>query len=125
MEFNDNRPIWLQIYDCIAASLLGGERAEGERIPSVRETAAALQVNPNTAMRAYEKLQNEGIIFQRRGIGFFVAEGARAALLETQRRRFIAEEAPALFERMRRLGITPDELIRLYHLQNPDHENRQ
>ncbi len=126
MEFNERQPIWLQIYEWICERILSGQWPEGERIPSVRECSATLQVNPNTAMRAYEKLQNERFVYNTRGIGHFVAEGARQRIREEQRRRFIEEELPALGARMRRLGITPAEFTEFYNLyQLRNDENQQ
>ena len=77
IQFTEEKPIWRQIYELIAMRILSGEWAEMERIVSVREMAAAVGVNPNTVMRSYEKLEADGIIFNRRGIGFFVSEGAK------------------------------------------------
>lgn len=77
MQFNDNQPIWLQIYDHACRAIVSGRWPERERIPSIRELAVTLQVNPNTVMRAYDKLGSDGLILIRRGMGFFVAEGLR------------------------------------------------
>ena len=71
-QFSDDKPIWRQIYDMIAMRVLSGQWQEEERIVSVREMAASVGVNPNTVMRSYEHLEAVGIIFNRRGIGFFV-----------------------------------------------------
>lgn len=75
MQFNDNQPIWFQIYDHACRAIVSGRWPERERIPSIRELAVTLQVNPNTVMRAYDKLGSDGLILIRRGMGFFVAEG--------------------------------------------------
>ena len=77
MQFNDNQPIWLQIYDHACRAIVSGRWPERERIPSIRELAVTLQVNPNTVMRAYDKLGSDGLIPIRRGMGFFVAEGSQ------------------------------------------------
>lgn len=76
MQFNDTQPIWLQIYDYACRAILAGRWTEQARIPSVRELAVTLEVNPNTVMRAYDKLETDGVIITRRGMGFFVTEGA-------------------------------------------------
>ena len=76
MEFRQNRPIYLQIADLIADDILNGKWQPGARIPSVRELSVSVEVNPNTAMRAYAYLQDQGIIVNRRGIGYFAAQGA-------------------------------------------------
>ena len=80
MQFSEEKPIWRQIYEFIAMRILSGEWCESERIMSVREMAASVGVNPNTVMRSYEKLETDGIIYNRRGVGFFVSEGARERL---------------------------------------------
>lgn len=70
MQFNDTQPIWLQIYDYACRAILAGRWTEQARIPSVRELAVTLEVNPNTVMRAYDKLETDGVIITRRGMGF-------------------------------------------------------
>ena len=77
MELNQNKPIYLQIADGISEKILSGELKEGDRILSVRELGSELGVNPNTAMRSYEKLTMDGILYNQRGIGYFVADGAK------------------------------------------------
>ena len=110
MEFNDNRSIYIQIYDSICERILGGELKADERIMSVREYGAEIGVNPNTVMRSYEKLTSEGIIYNKRGIGYFVSADARAIVLRTQRKEFIERELPAIRRRMQLLGIDFSEL---------------
>ena len=108
MEFNDNRSIYIQIYDSICERILGGELKADERIMSVREYGAEIGVNPNTVMRSYEKLEADGIIFNRRGIGFFVAEGAKDHIKQLERKKFMDEELPKLKERLSHIGLTID-----------------
>ena len=105
MQFNDNQPIWLQIYDHACRAIVSGRWPERERIPSIRELAVTLQVNPNTVMRAYDKLGSDGLILIRRGMGFFVAEGSQARTLEAQRHEFIRVELHTMFARMDELGM--------------------
>lgn len=105
MQFSEDKPIWRQIYDLIAKHILSGEWPEGERIVSVREMASQVGVNPNTVMRSYERLEADGIIFNRRGIGFFVAESARERLLALLREKFMTEELPKLREQLLLLGL--------------------
>lgn len=105
VQFNEDKPIWRQIYELIARRILSGEWPEQERIVSVREMAASVGVNPNTVMRSYERLEADGVIFNRRGIGFFVAEGARERLREIERKKFMDEELPKLRERLLLLGL--------------------
>ena len=74
MEFNDNKPIYVQISDGFCEQVLSGKLAPGERVPSVREWGATIGVNPNTVARSYDMLTETGVIYQKRGIGFFVCE---------------------------------------------------
>lgn len=111
MEFNGNKSIYLQICDAICEHILSGTLSPGERIPSVREYGAEIGVNPNTIMRSYEKLTAEGIIYNRRGIGYFISEDARTIVLDTQRKEFIENELPQIRKRMALLGIDPSILI--------------
>ena len=112
MEFNNNRPIYLQICDAICEQILSGELRPDERIPSVREYGADIGVNPNTVMRSYEKLTGEGIIYNKRGIGYFISKNAKKIVLEAQRKDFIENELPAILKRMELLGIDPSVLKR-------------
>ena len=108
MQFSEDKPIWRQIYELIAMRILSGEWMECERIVSVRELAAEVGVNPNTVMRSYEKLDADGIIFNRRGLGYFVAEGAKEHIKQLERQKFIDEELPKLRERLALLGLMID-----------------
>ncbi|MBQ5828928.1 MAG: GntR family transcriptional regulator [Alistipes sp.] len=106
MNFSDDKPIWRQIYELIAMRVLSTEWSEGSRIVSVRELASEVGVNPNTVMRSYENLERDGIIFNRRGIGFFVSEGAVEHIRNLERQKFMDEELPKLQERLSLLGLT-------------------
>jgi len=110
MEFDNNRPIYLQIADAICDRVLSGELAAGDRILSVREYGASIGVNPNTVARSYERLTGLGVIYQQRGIGFFVADDAKELILRDARERFLKEELPAFAERAKLLGISPKEI---------------
>lgn len=111
MEFDPNKPIYLQICDNICEQILSGGLAPESRILSVREYGASIGVNPNTVARSYEKLTDAGIIYNKRGIGYFVACPARDIILEQQRREFLENEAPQFIKRMRLLGIDPSEIL--------------
>lgn len=111
MEFNSNKSIYLQICDNICEKILSGELQPEARIPSVREYGADIGVNPNTVMRSYEKLTNEGIIFNRRGIGYFISQDAQKTVLEAQRQDFIENELPQILKRMKLLGIDPKDVL--------------
>lgn len=110
MEFDSNKSIYLQICDAICEQILSGDLAPDARIPSVREYGADIGVNPNTVMRSYEKLTSEGIIYNKRGIGYFISPEARELVLEAQRKDFLENELPAIRRRMELLGIDPSML---------------
>ena len=105
MNFNADKPIYLQIADSISDRILSGQLKGEDRIPSVRDYGADLGVNPNTMMRVYEKLTADGVLYNKRGIGYFVAEDARELILEAQRKEFIEKDVPAIRERLALLGL--------------------
>lgn len=111
MEFNANKSIYLQICDAICEQILSGTLRPDERIPSVREYGADIGVNPNTVMRSYEKLTGEGVIYNRRGIGYFISPGARDIILEAQRKDFLENELPEICRKMRLLGISEERFL--------------
>ena len=105
MEFRSNQAIFLQIADYICDQILSGKFPVGERIVSTRELAIELSVNPNTAMRAYEHLQQQGIIFNRRGMGFFVDDTALDKIREMRRQRFYEQDLPDFIKKIKQLGL--------------------
>ena len=111
MEFSENKSIYLQICDAICERILSGELAPDSRIPSVREYGAEIGVNPNTVMRSYEKLTGEGIIYNKRGIGYFISPDAQKIVMETQKEEFLKNERPQILKRMKLLGIDPKEVF--------------
>ena len=111
MEFNSNKSIYLQICDAICEQILSGTLKPDERIPSVREYGSEIGVNPNTIMRSYEKLTADGIIYNRRGIGYVISPDALQTVLEAQRKEFMEEELPQILRRMKLLGIDPSTLV--------------
>lgn len=110
MEFRKQKPIYLQIAERLMEQILAGDPAEDDRMPSVRDVAAAMGVNPNTVMRTFEHLQGEDIIYNRRGVGYFVSPDAKKKILDEQRREFLEEELPLIRQRMKMLGIGPEAL---------------
>ena len=112
MEFNQNKPIYLQIADGILEKILSSELKEGDRILSVRELRAELGVHPNTVMRSYEKLTLDGIIYNQRGIGYFVADGARSVALEKMRADFLENELPQILRRLELLELDPKDYLK-------------
>jgi len=114
MEFRQNQAIYLQIADHISERILSGTWKEGERIPSIREMSEAIEVNPNTVMRSYGYMQDLDIIYNQRGIGYFVAEDAYKKTLEQKKRSFIRRELPRIFRTMDLLHLTCEDLKVLY-----------
>ena len=114
MEFDQHKPIYLQIADAICERILTGTWPEGERIPSVRECGISLEVNPNTVARSYDELSSEGIIHNKRGIGYFVSPGAKTVIREKQRSSFISGDLKEVFRKMEILGISIEDISSLY-----------
>jgi DNA-binding transcriptional regulator YhcF (GntR family) len=114
MEYNKHQAIYLQIAEFVANNILAGNWPKGEKIASVREMAGSMQVNPNTIMRTYTHLSDEGILFNKRGIGFFVAEDAPSRILKMQKEKFIKETLPSVFAKMDLLGIGFKDLKVIY-----------
>lgn len=110
MEFSENKPIYLQIADSIMDSIMRGELPAGERLPSVRDYAVNAAVNPNTVMRTFTWLQQQELIFMKRGIGYFVADDASGRILGMRRKNFIEHEAGYFMERLASFGVTPEQL---------------
>lgn len=113
MEYSEHKPIYLQNVDLMQEKILQGDWREEERIPSVREMGAMVGVNPNTIVRSYQLLESQEIIYNKRGLGYFVKEGAVARIKENMKREFIANELPQFKAKARMLGITKDELVEL------------
>ena len=111
MQFKDHKPIFLQIAERICDEILGGKYPEGERLPSVREYAAELEVNVNTVVRSFDWLSQKDIIFNKRGMGYFISQGAREAILSLRKKEFFEEQLPEFFRTMKALGITLEEVI--------------
>ena len=110
MEFRKQKSIYQQIADRLMDQLLAGTPPADERMPSVRDVAISLGVNPNTVMRSFDYLQQEGIIYNRRGVGYFASPDAKEKILAIQRREFLEEDLPVIKQKMRLLGISIDEL---------------
>jgi GntR family transcriptional regulator len=110
-EWNDTEPIYRQLHDRVVAMILDEVLKEGDPIPSVRNVAAEYRVNPITVLKAYQQLADEGLVESKRGRGMFVNAGARALLLEGERRKFLENEWPKIRDKVRRLGLTPEELL--------------
>lgn len=115
MTFKESRPIYLQIADRICDEIRQGLYAEEGRIPSVREYAVTVEVNVNTVVRSYEWLQGQEIIYNRRGLGYFVSPGASEKILTLRKTAFLNVELPEFFKQIRSLGIPIEEIVRMYN----------
>jgi GntR family transcriptional regulator len=106
-----DKPVYVRLRETIADAILAGKYADGDPLPSVRALAAEEQANPLTVAKAYQGFQDEGLVVVKRGVGMFVAPGARARLREAERSRFLDDEWPKIRARMNRLGIDAGQLI--------------
>jgi len=116
MEFNAHKPIYLQICSQLYEQILRGELKADDRILSVRDYGIQLGVNPNTIMRSYETMTNAGIIYNKRGIGYFISAEAKDIVLKQMRKEFIEKELPDLVKKMKLLDIGLDEIKSSYEL---------
>jgi GntR family transcriptional regulator len=106
------KPVYVRLREVIADAILAGRFNDGDPLPSVRALAAEEGANPLTVAKAYQGFQDEGLIVVKRGVGMFVAPGARTRLRDSERATFIRDEWPAIRERMKRLGIDVDDLMK-------------
>jgi DNA-binding transcriptional regulator YhcF (GntR family) len=128
MNFKENKPIYLQVADVIADDIVSGKYPENGRIPSVRDFAVALEVNANTVVHSYDYLQSNEIVYNRRGLGYFVTVGARNRILEIRRKAFLDEDIRIFFRSIDTLGISLNDIETLYNKyqsENNHHENNK
>ena len=116
MEFANKQAIYLQIADYICDRILKQDWQEGEKVPSIRDTAVRVEVNPNTVLRTYTFLQDQGIIYNKRGIGYFVSEDGYRKTLAFKKQNFVNEELPKVFHTMNVLDMQPKDLE--YYFRN-------
>jgi GntR family transcriptional regulator len=112
ITWNDNAPIYRQLRDHVVAMILDGVLKQGDALPSVRQVAADFQLNPITVSKAYQELVDEQLVEKRRGLGMYVTDGARDALLHSERERFLREEWPQLFARLKRMNLDLQTLMK-------------
>jgi GntR family transcriptional regulator len=112
IEWSDGAPIYRQLKERVVAMMLDGLLKPGDALPSVRQVAADYRLNPITVSRAYQELADEALVEKRRGLGMYVMEGASEKLLASERDRFLREEWPLVLERIQRLGLSLDKLLR-------------
>jgi GntR family transcriptional regulator len=115
ITWNDNTPIYRQLRDRVVAMILDGALKPGDALPSVRQVAADFQLNPITVSKGYQELVDEELVEKRRGLGMYVTEGAREALMKSEREHFLREEWPALFARIERMNLDLGTLLKHAH----------
>jgi GntR family transcriptional regulator len=111
MQFNNNQSIYIQIAALLEEEILSGRWQEEERIPSVRELGMELEVNPNTVMRSFEMAQADELIYNKRGLGYFVKKGARVVILTRRKKDFTEQEIPAFVQKMQLLQLNTAEIL--------------
>lgn len=111
MHFKEGKAIYLQIAEHLMGEIVQGIYPEDERMPSVREYAGKVEVNVNTLVRTYDWLQQQDIIYTKRGLGYFVCAGACERIRMVQREQFFCDTLPEVFRQMQTFGITTEELI--------------
>ncbi len=115
MEFSDPKGIYQQIADRIQEQILQGIWVAGDQVPSVREMAVELGVNPNTVARSYQTLVELRILENQRGRGFFVTEEAVSSIVHTLRNEFLDKDLPKIIKTMQLLSIGPEEIAIHFH----------
>ena len=110
MIFSNDKAIYVQMADRLCDEIVAGTYKDDDRIPSVREYAVMLQVNTNTAVKAYDQLARDGIIYNKRGLGYFVTAGASREIKKARKREFMKQTLPELFRQMRLLDITIEDV---------------
>lgn len=115
MIFNNEKAIYIQIADRLCEEILTGKYGDDERIPGMRDYAVMLEVNTNTAVKSYDLLASAGIIYNKRGLGYFVSPGAKQRIMDERRKEFMEQRLPELFRNMRMLGISIDEVCEAWN----------
>ena len=111
--FDDGRPLFLQIAEQITTSIADGSLAEGDRAPSMNELASFYRINPATAAKGLNHLTATGVLYKKRGIGMFVASGARERVLAERRAAFVSNYVKPLLAEAANIGLAPDAVIDL------------
>ena len=110
-KWNEDQPIYRQLRDRVVAMILERVLVEGDALPSVRNVAAEHRLNPLTVLKGYQELVDEGLVEKKRGRGMFIIEGARAALLKAERRRFLEQQWPQVVATIERLDLIVSDLL--------------
>ena len=114
MNFKDNKAIYLQIADRIGDQIIAGALTPEGKVPSVRELAAEIEVNANTVARTFDHLQQNGVIYTKRGLGYFVCPDAKEKIVGLRRDQLMQGEMDYFMGQLKAVGITPAELQELY-----------
>ncbi len=117
MNFTNDKAIYIQMADRLMDEILADKYKDDDRIPSVREYAVLLEVNTNTAVKAYDELARANIIYNKRGLGYFVTPGAKKQILKERKKEFMKEHLLELFRQMQLLGITLEDVKVAYDAQ--------
>lgn len=123
MEFKDNEPIYVQIAVLVCEKIIIGQWPTGQRILSVRDLGVELEVNPNTVMRAYDFLQSLGVLYNKRGVGLFVADDAVEKVKAHRKQEFVAQYMPEFFKQLFLLDIPMEEIARQYEAFKKEQES--
>ena len=115
MNFKESKSIYLQIAERLCDEILQGKYTEEERMPSEREYAALMEVTVNTALRSFDYLQSQDIIYNKRGLGYFVTQGARNNILESRRKAFLNEEVYEFIHQLHTLNIPIGRIVEIYN----------
>lgn len=125
MEFKSTKGIFLQIADSLCNQILEGKLKEGDRVPSVRDLAADMEVNRNTVMRTYSYLQECEIFENKRGIGFFISNKAMNVIKTQEKETFFTEVLPEIIDKIKLLNLTSEDLKDLITtIKSNDNENQ-
>ena len=114
MIFTNDKAIYIQMADRLCDEILADKYKDDDRIPSVREYAVMLEVNANTVVKAYDELSRADIIYNKRGLGYFVTPGAKKQIMKERKQEFMKERLPELFRQMQLLGITLEDVKNEY-----------
>src|SRR5574344_928394 len=115
MNFKESKSIYLQIAERLCDEILQGKYTEEERMPSVREYAALMEVTVNTALRSFDYLPSQDIIYNKRGLGYFVTQGARNNILESRRKAVLNEEVYEFIHQLHTLNIPIGRIVEIYN----------
>lgn len=110
-DWNDNQPIYRQLRERVIALILDNVLKDGDALPSVRNVSSEYRVNPITVSKAYQTLVDDELVEKKRGLGMFVRTGAKEILLETEKKKFLEQEWPEIISRIKRLGLSSEELF--------------